>query len=259
MSSHTDAPAISQDEDGYVSTGTLPSREAVRALVETAHERFRGVNEGKLADYIPALAEADAAWFGICMADTHGDAFAVGDAEQTFSIQSVSKPFAFALVCDRLGCAGGRESTRCRCDGARIQFGDGDRASTWAHDQSAGELGRNRNDEPSARRECGRTLGQLARRPVPLRGARARARPARLRIGGRAQRAQLRHRPPLARLRPRLLRPRRGHRRLHAAMLAARIGARSCGHGRHTGGAAASTRGQASASSLPRRAAACLR
>jgi glutaminase len=103
MSSDTDAPAISQDEDGYVSTGTLPSREAVRTLVETAHERFRGVSEGKLADYIPALAEADAAWFGICMADTHGDTFAVGDAEQTFSIQSVSKPFAFALVCDRLG------------------------------------------------------------------------------------------------------------------------------------------------------------
>ena len=91
------------DEDGYVSTGALPTREALRGLVETAHERFHAIDEGKLADYIPALAEADAAWFGICIANTRGDIFAVGDAEQTFSIQSVSKPFAFALVCDRLG------------------------------------------------------------------------------------------------------------------------------------------------------------
>ena len=98
-----ESPATSQDENVYVSTGALPSHEAVRALVATAHERFRGVSDGKLADYIPALAEADAAWFGICVADTHGDTCAVGDAEQTFSIQSVSKPFAFALVCDRLG------------------------------------------------------------------------------------------------------------------------------------------------------------
>ena len=75
----------------------------VRTLVEAAHERFRNVGDGPLADYIPALAEADAAWFGICVADTHGDAFAVGDADQTFSIQSVSKPFVFALACDRLG------------------------------------------------------------------------------------------------------------------------------------------------------------
>jgi glutaminase len=94
---------MSQAEDVYVSTGALPSAEALRTLVEAAHERFHRVSEGKLADYIPALAEADAAWFGICVTDTSGDAFAVGDAERTFSIQSVSKPFIFALVCDRLG------------------------------------------------------------------------------------------------------------------------------------------------------------
>jgi glutaminase len=94
---------MTEHKNVYVSTGTLPSRETVRALVETAYERFRGVSEGKLADYIPALAEADAGRFGICVADTHGETFAVGDAEQTFSIQSVSKPFVFALVCDLLG------------------------------------------------------------------------------------------------------------------------------------------------------------
>lgn len=90
-------------DEAYVSTGTLPARETVRTLLATAHERFRGESEGKLADYIPALADANPAWFGICVASTQGETFAVGDAEQSFSLQSISKPFVFALVCDRLG------------------------------------------------------------------------------------------------------------------------------------------------------------
>jgi glutaminase len=87
----------------FVSTGTLPSQETVRALVETAYARFREERGGQVADYIPVLAEADPGAFGICVANVRGDAFAVGDSEQTFSIQSVSKPFVFALVCDAIG------------------------------------------------------------------------------------------------------------------------------------------------------------
>jgi glutaminase len=87
----------------YVSTGTLPKGDAVRALVRSAYERFRAEDTGKVADYIPALAETDPSLFGICVASTGGDAFAVGDAERAFSMQSVSKPFVFALVCDLLG------------------------------------------------------------------------------------------------------------------------------------------------------------
>lgn len=87
----------------YVSTGTLPARDEVRAIIETAYARFRNERGGAVADYIPALAEADASAFGLCVANTHGETYALGDAETPFSIQSVSKPFAFALVCDALG------------------------------------------------------------------------------------------------------------------------------------------------------------
>ncbi len=89
--------------EAFVSTGSLPSRETVRTLIETAYERFRGVSEGKLADYIPVLAEADPAWFGICVASTQGETFTVGEDARFFSIQSISKPFVFALVCDLYG------------------------------------------------------------------------------------------------------------------------------------------------------------
>jgi glutaminase len=41
--------------------------------------------------------------FGICVASTSGSIYSVGDADLEFSIQSVSKPFVFALVCQAIG------------------------------------------------------------------------------------------------------------------------------------------------------------
>ncbi len=89
-----------------VSTGQLPPHPAVGGLVQEAWERYRGVTEGEVANYIPALAKASAEWFGICVAGVDGIEHSVGDAERAFSIQSISKPFVFALVCQALG--GGR-------------------------------------------------------------------------------------------------------------------------------------------------------
>jgi len=104
----------------FVSTGDLPGPDAVRSLVEAAYARFRDDASGKLADYIPALAEADPSSFGICVANTRGEAFMVGDAAQPFSIQSVSKPFVFALVCEALGA--GEAATRLGVDATGLPF-----------------------------------------------------------------------------------------------------------------------------------------
>jgi len=41
--------------------------------------------------------------FGIAVANTRGDVYALGDADVEFTIMSVAKPFVFALVCDALG------------------------------------------------------------------------------------------------------------------------------------------------------------
>lgn len=86
-----------------VSTGHLPPAEQIRALVREAWERFAPVTEGRVADYIPALAAADPALFGLCITGADGRSFAIGDADHPFSIQSMSKPFVFALVCQALG------------------------------------------------------------------------------------------------------------------------------------------------------------
>ncbi len=94
----------SEDIDpGVVSTGTLPQRELVEQLMQEAHDRYAGVDDGAVADYIPALAKADPALFGVSVVSVKGISHSVGDALHEFSIQSVSKAFVFALVCDALG------------------------------------------------------------------------------------------------------------------------------------------------------------
>jgi glutaminase len=87
----------------YVSTGHLPPPELVRKLVAEAHERYKSDTEGQNSQVYPALARVPGNLFGICVAGTSGNVYAVGDAEYEFTIMSVSKPFVFALVCEALG------------------------------------------------------------------------------------------------------------------------------------------------------------
>jgi len=96
-------------ETSYISTGRLPSADAVGRLVTEAHERFGSVGLGQVSQVYPALARVPRDLFGICVVGTEGDVFQVGDAEHEFTIMSVSKPFIFALICDLIGATGARE------------------------------------------------------------------------------------------------------------------------------------------------------
>ena len=62
-------------EHPIVSTGHLPPVELVTSLVAQAHDRFKSITEGKVADYIPALAEVPADLFGICIVETNGNIY----------------------------------------------------------------------------------------------------------------------------------------------------------------------------------------
>ena len=86
-----------------VSTGELPAPDEVREAALEAYERYRSTTDGAVADYIPALAAASPDLFGISLVGVRGRSLDVGDSDATFSIQSVSKPFVFALVCEELG------------------------------------------------------------------------------------------------------------------------------------------------------------
>src|SRR5215469_13897498 len=90
-------------EIGHVSTGALPPDTDVQALISAGYERYRHLDEGAVADYIPALAAASPSAFGVCVAGVGGRLFWAGEADQEFAIESISKLFVFALVCQTLG------------------------------------------------------------------------------------------------------------------------------------------------------------
>lgn len=58
---------------------------------------------GAVADYIPELASIDPDRFGICIATADGYLYEVGDTRVDFSIQSMSKPFTYALALTHCG------------------------------------------------------------------------------------------------------------------------------------------------------------
>lgn len=61
------------------------------------------LGKGKVADYIPELGKVPAMRFGMALVTVAGQTFSVGDADERFSIQSISKLFACTLAFQRLG------------------------------------------------------------------------------------------------------------------------------------------------------------
>ena len=77
------------------------------------HEIRPYFGKGKVADYIPALAGVPPRRFGMAIATVDGAVHSVGDADEPFSIQSISKAFtlmmAMSLVGDELWTRLGKE------------------------------------------------------------------------------------------------------------------------------------------------------
>ena len=75
----------------------------VLAHLERLHARHAADLSGELASYIPELAKADPATFGICVATVDGAVYEVGDTRQPFTLQSISKPLTYGLALADLG------------------------------------------------------------------------------------------------------------------------------------------------------------
>src|ERR1043166_3832976 len=71
--------------------------------LEQLHRQFKGLTEGRVATYIPELAKANPDWFGICLVTSSGAIYEVGDSRQSFTIQSISKPFVYGLALEDHG------------------------------------------------------------------------------------------------------------------------------------------------------------
>jgi len=69
-------------------------------LDEIYEEIQTELTRGKVADYIPALAEVEKGQFAMTVTLEDGSVYSVGDSRKAFSIQSISKVFTFTLALD---------------------------------------------------------------------------------------------------------------------------------------------------------------
>jgi glutaminase len=76
-------------------TGGVPS--PIDRLLRDVWHSVSTIDSGRVADYIPELAKADPATCGLSLATLDGTVYTAGDLVP-FTIQSVSKPFVYALA-----------------------------------------------------------------------------------------------------------------------------------------------------------------
>ena len=74
-----------------------------RSYLTDLYEKYGKLNDGTVANYIPELALAKPEWFGVCVVTMDGQVFEVGDCEQLFTIQSISKAFVYGLALEDRG------------------------------------------------------------------------------------------------------------------------------------------------------------
>ena len=91
--------AVAKSKSDKSKAAASPYQEAVNA----AYGKFKDLQEGKNADYIPALAKVDPNIFGIALITVDGKVYTTGDITSEVSIQSISKVFTMARVMEEQG------------------------------------------------------------------------------------------------------------------------------------------------------------
>ena len=75
-----------------------------QSVIDRIRDEVRELwGQGRVADYIPALAKVDPRQFGMAVATLDRQEYSTGDAQVCFSIQSISKVFTLAMVTRHVG------------------------------------------------------------------------------------------------------------------------------------------------------------
>ena len=81
----------------------IPAAAELQKVVDVAHAKYKGLKDGKNADYIPILATIPSELFAVVIATKDGKLYSAGDIDYRFAIESTSKPFTAALVMQQYG------------------------------------------------------------------------------------------------------------------------------------------------------------
>lgn len=82
---------------GFASNSISPPNDLKGAL-SAVYNDYKNITDGKNADYIPELAKVNPALFGIAIVTVKGEVITIGNANVPFAIESISKPFVYALA-----------------------------------------------------------------------------------------------------------------------------------------------------------------
>jgi glutaminase len=98
------APGSESSPNSTSATGVTPwLGSQLQKIIDNIYEKYKDVDDGTVATYIPELGKANPKDFGICLATVEGQVFTAGDWESEFTIQSMCKPFAFQLALEQHG------------------------------------------------------------------------------------------------------------------------------------------------------------
>jgi glutaminase len=75
----------------------------IQGALNAAYAKYKDLQEGANADYIPALAKVDSKIYGIALVTPDGKVYTAGDVQSEVSIQSISKVFTMAKVIEDEG------------------------------------------------------------------------------------------------------------------------------------------------------------
>ena len=79
------------------------AQENLEAVLNDLHCKYKSLQDGAVANYIPELAKVNPELFSICVVTVDGEVYQVGDYKQLFTIQSISKVFAYGLALEDHG------------------------------------------------------------------------------------------------------------------------------------------------------------
>jgi glutaminase len=97
------APSSGTLQDARTEEVRQADASRIQDILDGIYEKYKDVNDGEVATYIPELGKANPADFAICVATTDGRLFRSGDYAREYTIQSMCKPLAFLIALEQYG------------------------------------------------------------------------------------------------------------------------------------------------------------
>lgn len=72
-------------------------------ILNDLYQKYRSIDSGHLASYIPELTKANPNDFAIAVTTVDGKSYSVGKVDHEFTLQSTSKPFVYGLALEEHG------------------------------------------------------------------------------------------------------------------------------------------------------------